>query len=103
MTAEIHKGDIGTKFLLTIEDNGVAIDISASTVKTIIFRRPDGVVRAKTAQFNTDGTDGKIYWTTTAVTDLDVTGDWHIQGYIEIGTGKWHTSVEDFTVEDNLN
>lgn len=103
MTAEIHKGDIGTKFLITITDNGVAIDVSAATTKEIHLKSPGGVLSTKTALFNTDGTDGKIYWTTTASSDLDEVGTWQIQAHLIIGTGNWHTSSSDFQVNENLD
>jgi len=99
---EIHKGDIGTKLILTILDDGEAVDISACTSKEIMFEKADKTIMTKTASFRTDGTDGKIFWMTTLVTDLDLPGQWKIQGKISIGGGTWRTQVGVFRVYDNI-
>lgn len=100
--AEIHVGDIGTKFIITILDEGEAVDISACTTKEIMFEKPDKTVLTKTASFQTDGTDGKIFWMTTLVTDLDLMGQWKIQGKISIGGGTWKTQIGTFRVYENI-
>jgi hypothetical protein len=102
MTNQIHKGDIGTKFRVTIANNGTAIDISTCTVKEIIFQDPYGVYKTKTATFETDGSDGMIYWTTTNVEDLDKVGKWKIQAKITM-SGTWHTEWETFDVFSNID
>ena len=61
---EIHVGDIGTVFTLTIKDGSSVIDLSGATTKQIILRKPDRVTSStKTASFVTDGSDGKIKYT----------------------------------------
>jgi len=98
----VQKGDIGTAFIATIKDGGEIVDVSGATVKKIKFEKPSGASVTKDASFYTDGTDGKIKWTTTLVTDLNEAGVWKRQGYVELPTGKWHTTVLSFTVADNI-
>jgi hypothetical protein len=100
-TTSPHVGDVGTIFEGTFYDGGVIVDISAATTKEILFRKPDGTVVTKTGTFSTDGTDGKLRYTTIAG-DLDQAGDWRVQGYIVTPTGSWKSSVETFTVLANL-
>ncbi len=103
--ADIHVGDTGTRFELPIvdmiNDVSVAVDISSATVKTIKFRGPDNVTVSKTAGFTTDGTDGKIDYTS-ITNDIDQRGQWKIQAYIEMPSGKFHTSMSSFGVSGNL-
>lgn len=99
----VQKGDIGTAFIATIKDGGSIVDISGATVKKIIFEKPSGESVSKNADFYTDGTDGKIEWTTTLITDLNEVGVWKRQGYVELPEGKWHTDVSIFTVADNID
>ena len=99
--SDIYVNDIGTIFRATIKDGGVEKDISSATVMQIIFRDPDGVETTKTAVFTTDGSDGKIQYTTVSG-DLDLAGKWVLQGYVETPAGKWHSSWYPFLVNENL-
>lgn len=103
MAAEIHEGDVGTAFKITVKDeDDVVIDISSATLKQIWFQKADGSVSTKTATLVTDGTDGQMQYITVD-DDLDQTGKWKIQGYIEIGSSrKVHTDVSEFKVWANL-
>lgn len=95
---EVHKGDIGTKFLVTINEDDLPVDISTASVKKIITKDPDGTIVEHDAAFETDGSDGKIYWITTLITDLAVTGEWEIEARIEMGGGTWSSSIDTFQV-----
>ena len=101
MPAFIHKDDVGLVLELTIKDeNDAIVNISAATVKQIKLRTPTNVYSTKTASFTTDGTDGKIRYTTVAG-DLSVAGEWEIRGYIEQGAStKFHTSKQTFEVRE---
>lgn len=102
--SEIHVGDIGTIFERTVKDQSdVVVDCSAATVKKLIFKKPDGTVVEKTAAFTTNGADGKLRYTTTALTDLDQAGPWQLEVYVELPSGKWHSSISNFMVYGNLN
>ena len=70
---EIHINDVGTKFLVTVTDGASAVNISSAGTKQLIFKKPSGTKLTKAAVFNTDGTDGKMYYNAIA-DDLDETG-----------------------------
>jgi len=100
--AEIHKGDIGTIFLLTLRDGGTAVNVaSASSTKNIIFKKPSGEVITKGAAFNSDGSDGKIKYTT-VLGDLNEVGYWEMQAEVVITAGTFKSEVEGFLVKRNL-
>ena len=99
---EIHKNDIGTKFLVTIYDGSSAVNVtSATSTKQIIFTKPSGTKMTKSASFNNDGTDGKIYYTSVA-DDLDEIGTYEIQGKVVITDGTFYTDIQTFKVHRNL-
>ena len=101
-TIYVHNGDVGTVFRLSIVDTaGTAIDVSTATVKYIYFQDPSGVKTQKTAAFYTDGTDGKIQYTTIAG-DIDKVGTWMVQGYVETSLGKFWTEKDSFKVYSTL-
>lgn len=99
----IHNGDVGTVVTLTIyeDDETTVVDVSAAATKTIYVKKPSGTKDSWTASFTTDGSDGKIYYTTTTG-DIDETGTWLVQGYVEIGTSKYYSTRESFRVLPNL-
>ena len=39
MASEVHVNDVGTKFLATIKDDGVVVDISTATSITMILNQ----------------------------------------------------------------
>ena len=99
---EVHQNDIGTKFLVTIKDGSDAVNVaSATSTKQIIFKKPSGTSMTKTASFNSDGTDGKIYYTVVA-DDLDEVGTYEIQGKVVITDGTFYTDIQTFKVHRNL-
>lgn len=98
---EIHVGDIGTTFEVTLKQSAAVVDLSSATVKQIYFMKPDGSTLTKTASFTTDGTDGKIYYNTTTG-DLDTAGDWQLQAVVTFGASVWHSSIAAFAVFPNL-
>ena len=101
-TIYVHNGDVGTIFRLTITDiDGAAIDVSTAVVKYIYFQDPAGTIMQKTATFYTDGTDGKIQYTTVNG-DIDEAGTWMIQGYVETSLGKFWTEKDSFKVYSTL-
>lgn len=99
----IHVGDVGTIIRLTITeaDGTTAVDVSGATVKTFYFLKPTGTKINKTAVFDSDGTDGKLKYTTLAG-DIDTVGRWQVQAYVEIGAAKYYSSKETFSVHSNL-
>lgn len=102
MAAEIHKYDIGTKFLRTMYDEqGSIVDISSASTKIMRFKKPNGVVVEKDTIFETDGTDGQLYYTT-ILNDLDQAGQWYLQVFVVLYNGQWYSDVSSFIVHDNL-
>lgn len=101
MSLEIHEGDIGTKLLVTITDDGNIVDVSPATSLSIFIKKPNGTVLTKPATLETDGTDGKIYYVTVAG-DLDKAGIYKIQGKVTFVTGTYYTNTSSFKVHCNL-
>jgi hypothetical protein len=99
----VHVGDVGTVITVTIvEDDGTtAINVSTATTKKIYIKKSDGTVITGTASFTTDGTDGKIYYTI-ASGNLSIPGTYQAQGYVEIGSAKYYSTVGTFTVRKNI-
>lgn len=97
----VSKNDIGTVFEVIIKDGTAIVDISGATTKQIIFKKANGETVTKTATFKTDGTDGKIQYTT-VTNDLDVEGTWEIQAFVILASGEWMSDVSRFVVNRNL-
>lgn len=98
--SEIPKvGDLNVKIGSVIYKQGTVLDISTCTVKQIKAQRPDGTYAwTKTASFETDGTDGKIYYSTSLASDLDQAGTWTYQAYVEIAGASLNSDPETFRV-----
>lgn len=101
MASEIHEGDIGTKLLVTVVDDGVVVDISVATTLEIFIKKPDGTLLSRTGVLETDGTDGKMYYITVSG-DTDVAGTYKIQGRVVLPGGSYYTSTATFKVHCNL-
>ena len=102
---EIHLSDIGTKFLITIKDADAVVDISGTGAtaanKRIIFKKPSGTTVDQAASFDSDGVDGKLYYTTVSG-DLDEDGIWKIQAKVIITGQTFHSDIHTFKVHRNL-
>ena len=96
-----HVLDWGTSFPLKIYGaNNSILDISSASPINIIFTRPDGTNFVREASFVTDGTDGKMEYTTSS-SELNVAGDWSYYGTVQFINGYWATSSVSFVVEAN--
>jgi len=101
---EYQKDDVGSVFDITMHDRrtGLVKPIDDVAVKQIRFEKPDGVDFVVTASFSTNGTDGRMKHTWIAG-QLNVTGMWKAQGYVEWATGlKLSSTVIEFMVYDNI-
>jgi len=100
----IHKGDIGTKFIIeVVDEDGKVLNIADADPMAILFKKHDRSVISKEAEFLTDGTDGKMMYV--AVDGfLDQVGDWSMQGKVTLAdpAGTWFSTVKDFLVHDSL-
>ena len=101
MASQIHEGDIGTKLLVTVTDDGSIVDISSASTLDIFIKKPDGTILSRSGTLETDGTDGKMYYIT-VLGDLDVAGKYKLQGRVVIASGSFYTSTATFTVHCNL-
>jgi len=99
---EVHVGDIGTAFRVTLNDCDVVVDLTGQTTIEILFLKPDGTALTKTASiYLGDPTLGIIEYLT-VLGDLDQEGTWKIQGHVVLPTGEWHSDTEKFKVYTNL-
>jgi len=101
MSSEVHVNDIGTQFIVTVKDDGVVQDISTATNLILIFKKPDQTTSNKTATLYTDGTDGKMTYTSVSG-DLNQAGNYKIQGKVTLGGATYYTSIGSFKVHCNL-
>lgn len=101
MASEIHKGDIGTKLLVTVTDDGSIVDISSASSLSIFIKKPNGTILTRVGTLETDGTDGKMYYITVPG-DLDAAGAYKIQGQVVLPSGSYYTSTATFKVHCNL-
>jgi hypothetical protein len=100
---EIHVDDIGTQFIVTINQNCTDpfTDLVNATVKQFIFQKPNGNKITKDVVFYTSGVDGILSYVTQSG-DLDIAGNWKLQAYIVIGPSGWRTDIYSFPVHRNL-
>lgn len=102
----IFVGDIGTIFRVTITEciAGVdtPVDVSGASSLQFTFLKPDHTTAlTKTAVNTTDGTDGKIQYTTISG-DLDVAGIWQLQAKVVLGGSEFFSSIAPFEVKSRL-
>jgi hypothetical protein len=106
--ANVHVGDVGTLYKAKIQDVGVPFNPTAATVKKLVFKTPAGVLE-RNATVTTDGTDWYLEYQLQAAVPGDLTfhqkkGGYSWQGYVEFPDGqRYHTNIETYTVDRNLN
>jgi hypothetical protein len=100
---EIHVGDIGTTFEITMYDGDAIVNLSGANTLQMFFLKPDGsTTLTKTATLVTDGTDGKLKYVTVA-NDLDTAGTWKIQARIQFdASNDWKSDISKFKVFPNI-
>lgn len=95
----IFTGNFGmTETVLFTNDQGVAINISGATTKSIVFTKPDGSEVTKSATFTTDGADGKIYYNVDSAL-YDSAGQWQIRGQVSATSFAYTSESASFFVE----
>ena len=93
MAEGIHVGDVGTVLTFSVLADGSALDLSSATTKDLIFDGPGSNYNfTKTLTFVNDGTDGLVKYLTEADT-FPTAGDWTMQVYVELPSGKWYSST----------
>lgn len=101
MASEIHYGDIGVNFNITVMNGTAVLDVSNADDIYIIFQKPDSSDLIKTASLITNGTDGNIRYTTVSG-DLDQVGTWQIQAKVDFGISVFSTDIQKFKVYRNI-
>jgi len=105
MASEIHKDDIGTRFLLTVKDGLDFVNISGAIALQVDFRKPSDTIINRSALRLDDGSSvsGVMYYDAVAG-DLDETGKYKLQGkvYLDGGSGTFYTDIHTFQVYCNL-
>ena len=104
-TAPIFVDDEGTIFRITIQECIVdvltAVDVSAQTAMSFIFKRPDATTLTVIPVFTIDGTDGQLQYVT-ITGDIDAAGVWCLQAEVTLPGGIFRTSIIKFDVEAKL-
>jgi len=88
--------------LVTVKDGTSAVDISGASVKTIKFKKADNTDTEVAATFETDGTDGQMYYVSPDVDFFDAVGIWYYQAKVVIAGSTWRSNIEKFEVFENL-
>ena len=101
MPSEIHLNDIGTRFLATIKDNGIVVNISNASQIQMIFRRPSDELFYRVGSLLTSGIDGKVYYDTVSG-DLTEIGMHKLQAKVYLPSGTYYTDIYSFQVHCNL-
>lgn len=101
MASEIHYGDIGVNFNITVMNGTAVLNVSNANSINIIFQKPDGSDLTKTATLVTNGTDGNIRYTSVSG-DLDQVGTWQIQARVDFGASVFSTDIQKFKVYRNI-
>ena len=103
MASEIHQNDVGTRFQVTIKDDGSVVDLSAASGLTISFRKPSDTILNRTASTLVDGSaaSGVMYYDS-VTGDLDEAGNYKLQGKVVLTSGTFYTDIHTFKVRCNL-
>ena len=101
LNSDIQVGAIGLTLKLTIKEKGSVTDLSQTSVKKIVIKRPDNSILTYDATFFTDGTDGIVYYTTVAG-DINTAGTYSVQGYFVFSTFTGFSTISQFVVNANL-
>jgi len=98
MASEIHKDDIGTRFLITVKDDGLPVNISGvsgGSVHQVSFRKPSDTVIDRNATLKDYGISGVMFYDTVAG-DLDEAGLYKLQAKVIVPSGTFFTDIFSF-------
>ena len=101
MPSEIHVNDVGTRFLITVKDDGDIVNVSGVSSISLIFKKPSDTVIYRSGLLYTNGTDGKVYYDAVAG-DLDEAGYYKLQGRVSFTSGVYYTDIHTFQVHCNI-
>jgi hypothetical protein len=104
MASEIHKDDIGTRFLITVKDDGDLVNISGvggGSIHQISFRKPSDAIVERNATLQDYGVSGVMFYDSVAG-DLDEAGVYKLQAKVIIPSGTYYTDLYTFKVHSNI-
>jgi hypothetical protein len=104
MTSQIHQNDIGTRFLITVKDDGIPVNISGvdgSSIHQLSFRKPSDTVIYRAATLQDYGVSGVMYYDSLPG-DLDEAGVYKLQAKVIIPSGTYNTDIYTFKVHRNI-
>ena len=104
MASEIHQDDVGTRFEITVKDDGIPVNISgvgSSTVHQINFKKPSDTVINRNATLQDVGISGVMFYDTIAG-DLDEAGMYKLQAKVITPSGTYYTDIYNFKVHSNI-
>ena len=97
---DTDKGWVGR---LTLKQDGVAVDISSYTTRQFFLVDPTGSASAaKTATFDSDGTDGKLKYTI-LTSEIPTAGNWNVFARISKTDVELTTDPLEFRVKARLD
>jgi hypothetical protein len=94
-------GAEGLNIEIQIREGYNPLNISTATTKNIILEKPSGAKIIVSASFTSNGTDGKFYFVTSG-SDLDESGIYSVQGFVNLGTFSGYSTTTTFEVKQNL-
>jgi hypothetical protein len=100
----IHVGDIGTRLVLNLLDDGLPLDLTGATI-TLRLNYPATPARIsfdRTADIAGDPLLGIAEYFS-VVGDFGVSGGWKAQATVENPEGEWHSDWFEFDVDKNLS
>jgi|TARA_R110000851_G_scaffold307931_1_gene466647 hypothetical protein len=104
MASEIHKDDIGTRFLITVKDDGDLVNISGvggGSIHQVSFRKPSDAIVERNATLQDYGVSGVMFYDSVAG-DLDEAGVYKLQAKVIIPSGTYYTDLYTFKVHSNI-
>ena len=104
MASEIHKDDVGTRFLITVKDDGSLVNISGvsgGSIHQVSFRKPSDVIVERNATLQDYGVSGVMFYDSVAG-DLDEAGVYKLQAKVIIPSGTYYTDLYTFKVHSNI-
>lgn len=99
----LQQNCVGITFIVVVtqQDGVTPQDISGATSLNMFLTKPDLSISSNEATFVTDGTDGKMQYTTQSG-ELSTIGIYKVQGEYISGSGVFYTQKTYFIVEPNF-
>ena len=97
---QFRHNDVGDQLVykvLKCENRTTPLDLSSASGISFTLKRPDGYVYTVTGGLYTNGSDGKLLYTTQSG-DFVVTGLWHAQASYMMAGGYFTTPQWEFLV-----